>query len=258
MWFNWEIYEKKNLKKYNRILLETDYLDEDEDTFNIETYIINDTLEFVITDQTSIISIETTTVVDETTLEADQTTTISGEIKTVEGENSTESDKISPIAATNSPSTSSNKGLIMGILIVGIAVLIGIIISVILCQQKCTNNNEKSKEENNIMKTQSELDLMKYNKEKADNLIKQLNSNVKEFNKKYIKNCSKWIICSEAFIDKSSIVITTNCGHTFHKTCIINSIYTNYNCPKCPTCKKNFLRQESNIPPFSKIEFVEE
>ena len=51
----------------------------------------------------------------------------------------------------------------------------------------------------------------------------------------------------EDFIDNSSIVITTKCGHTFHQKCFKNWAYKNILCPRCPNCNYLILGPESEI-----------
>ena len=202
----------------------------------------SDVLELEITNipnETITTAVETTTITDENTAIFENTTS----------EESTKETIILKSIIPTSTSSSSNKGLIIGLLMGGIAFITGIIISIILFKKQNSKNRiKKNKKLNDIMKTINELKIMELNKEKADNLIKELNSYVKSYNKNLIKNCSKCIICDEDFIDKSSIVITTKCGHTFHRTCINNYIKKNYESPKCPICKILFLGLESNFP----------
>ena len=51
----------------------------------------------------------------------------------------------------------------------------------------------------------------------------------------------------EDFIDNSSMVITTKCGHTFHEQCFKKLIDKNIICPKCPNCNYLFLGPESEV-----------
>lgn len=155
-------------------------------------------------------------------------------------------------------SSSSNTGLIIGLLVGGIALISGIILAVVLITKNIKRNkgnnilNNSSINSNNIdistKKYSKYNDIKNTNTNKMDNLLK-----TELLPKKYHKNTvnndeyNKCTICQEDFIDNNSIIITTKCGHTFHHTCFKNWAYNNIICPKCPNCNDLILGPESNI-----------
>ena len=77
-----------------------------------------------------------------------------------------------------------------------------------------------------------------HNKILADILLEGLK--LKIYNKNINKDCSKCNICNKNFIDNLTRIITTSCGHSFHKPCFKNHIYKDLICPKCPICDSFF------------------
>ena len=152
--------------------------------------------------------------------------------------------------------SSSNSGLIIGLIAGGIALIIAIILAVIIIKN-CRKIKDKDKIENNnsslnndIIKNNNYAEythIVNTNKEKMDNLFKT-ELLPKIYNKSNtINDCYNCTICMEDFIDNSSIVVTTKCGHTFHQLCIRNWAYKNIICPKCPNCNYLILGPESEI-----------
>ena len=172
----------------------------------------------------------------------------------------TPTNKITPVVRSNVSSGSSHTGLIIGIIIGGIALVIGIIVTIILFKnrnrkpdninlQKDSNNNTTVYNSvNNELTTNNYSEftnIINTNKLTMDNLF-QTELLPKIFNKNNaINDCYNCTICMEDFIDNSSVVITTKCGHTFHQKCFKNWAYKNILCPKCPNCNYLILGPES-------------
>ena len=147
----------------------------------------------------------------------------------------------------------SNTGLIIGLIVGGLALIIGIIIAAILISNCRKKNNSQiiynsSSVNESIKNTYPEFfNIVNNNREKMDNLFKtellpKIYTKNNTVNDNY--NCT---ICMEDFIDNSSTVLTTKCGHTFHYKCFKNWTYKNIICPKCPNCNYLILGPESNI-----------
>ena len=135
------------------------------------------------------------------------------------------------------PSPSSTSiGLIIGIVIGGIAFIAGIIIAVILFGRIPPAL---------IPNPDDDFKKLKRNKILADNLLKKLK--IKIYYKNKIKDCPKCIICNQDSINNLSRIITTNCGHTFHQPCFKDHLYANLNCPKCPICFNFLLESNSEV-----------
>ena len=137
--------------------------------------------------------------------------------------------------------------LLIFICIGGILILITIIVIIILHikkrikKNKPINNSSYGIEINNT----NYLKIMKLNQEKIDNLFK-IEFISKIYNNNIIKDCNKCKICEKDFLDNSSIIITTKCGHTFHENCFKNLIYKNIISPKCPICKNLILGSQND------------
>ena len=152
-------------------------------------------------------------------------------------------------------SSSSNTGLIIGIIIGGIALIGGIITATILFNKNknkikrkpSVNNSVVNIDNSNINNYTEYNNIVNKNKEKMDNLFKT-ELLPKKYNKYNSNNdYSNCTICMEDFIDNQSNVITSKCGHTFHQKCFKNWVYKNIICPKCPNCNYLILGPESNI-----------
>ena len=167
--------------------------------------------------------------------------------------------RTTPFIGSNDSSGSSNTGLIIGLIIGGIALIIGIIVTVILIKNRNrkldkndfqTNNQFSNNSVNNDLTKNNYAEftnIININKETIDNLF-QTELSPKTFNKNNVINdCYNCTICMEDFIDNSSIVITTKCGHTFHQKCFKNWAYKNILCPRCPNCNYLILGPESEI-----------
>ena len=89
------------------------------------------------------------------------------------------------------------------------------------------------------------LNIVNSNKTKVDDLFKtELLPTI--YNKNNVINdCYNCTICMEDFIDNSSIIVKTKCGHIFHEKCFKKLIYKNIICPKCPNCNYLILGPES-------------
>ena len=177
-----------------------------------------------------------------------------------EEESTTPTTTTSPVVIPRpSKSSSSNKGLIYGLVIGGIALVIVIILGIVLAL-KCRNKDNKiiipNETNNNTINNNTSLPLNNYpeyvkimngNKEKMDNLFKT-ELLPKIYNKNNTTNdCYNCTICMEDYIDNKSVVVTTKCGHTFHQKCFKNWVYKNIICPKCPNCNYLILGPKSDI-----------
>ena len=138
-----------------------------------------------------------------------------------------------------SSSHKNSFGLIIGIVFGGIAFITGIIITIIFIRKK------PPKPPNLNPNPEVVLNILKKNKELADNLLKELKIEIYSKNKN--KDYPKCIICYKDFYDNLSRIITTNCGHIFHKSCFQNHLYTNLICPKCPICNNFLLESNTGI-----------
>ena len=134
-----------------------------------------------------------------------------------------------------SPSTSKNMGLIIGIIIGGVAFITVIIITIILIKKK--SENEISMNWNHYNKEKDEK-----RKEKAKNFLDKLKLNI--YDKELNKDCPKCILCQRDFIPNNLIIIT-ECSHIFHENCFHNYILT-YLSLNCPNCKKDLISNSDN------------
>ena len=174
-------------------------------------------------------------------------------IVTNKADSSTTTPATTPETTTHSStksSSSSKVGLIVGIIVGVLALIVSIIIAIFLtrkCKQK--EKNKMNNVESNIMANNNSeyLNVVNSNKAKMDELYKtELVSNI--FKKSNVINDNyNCTICMEDFIDNSSMVITTKCGHTFHEQCFKKLIDKNIICPKCPNCNYLFLGPESEV-----------
>ena len=143
----------------------------------------------------------------------------------------------------NPPLNNSKTGLLIGIIIGGIAIVIEIIIIIILIYKKINKKKKEIIGIPDINYSLKDLKEMVEKKEKADKLLKELKKNV--YNKKIIRD-SKCALCNENFID-TSIVITIECKHTFHEKCFNNFIKRDFNCRRCPICNYLILGSDNKI-----------
>ena len=155
-------------------------------------------------------------------------------------------------------SGNSNTGLIVGLILGGVALIIGIIITIILIKnrsaKKKKNNNFGNQSsisnniDNNNQANYSEyFKIVNSNREKMDNLFRT-EFLPKIYNKNNENNnCHNCTICMEDFINNSSKVLSTKCGHTFHHKCFKEWTYRNIICPKCPNCNYLILGPDSEI-----------
>ena len=134
-----------------------------------------------------------------------------------------------------SPSSSKNMGLIIGIIIGGVAFITVIIITIILLKKKSENEITIINWNNN-----AEKDVKR--KEKAKNFLDKLKINI--YDKESNKDCPKCILCQRDFIPNNLIIIT-ECSHIFHEKCFHNYILT-YLSLNCPNCKKDLISNSEN------------
>ena len=158
------------------------------------------------------------------------------------------------INRTSKSSGSSKTGLIVGLILGGIALIIGIIVTVILVRNRMAKKNDSiiNTNQSSIIDTKQNnyseyFNIVNTNRTKMENLFK-----TELLPKTYIKNninndCYNCTICMEDFVENSSKVITTKCGHTFHQKCFQEWTYRNIICPKCPNCNYLILGPESEI-----------
>lgn len=171
-------------------------------------------------------------------------------IVTNKGDSSSSTTPGTSTSTSKKSSSGSKVGLIVGIIVGALALIIGIVMAVILTKKcKTKENNSTNNSTNNVISNNNKqyINIVNSNKAKMDNLFKTellpyvyRKNNV--VNDNY--NCT---ICMEDFIDNSSKVITTKCGHTFHEQCFKKLINKNIVCPKCPNCNYLFLGPESEI-----------
>jgi hypothetical protein len=171
-------------------------------------------------------------------------------IVTNKGDSSTNTTPGTSTSTSKKSSSGSKVGLIVGIIVGALALIIGIIIAVILTKKcKTKENNNTNNSANNMISNNNNqyINAVNSNKAKMDNLFKtELLPNVYKRNN-VINDNYNCTICMEDFIDNSSMVITTKCGHTFHEQCFKKLINKNLICPKCPNCNYLFLGPESEI-----------
>ena len=152
----------------------------------------------------------------------------------------------------NESSGSSHTGLIIGLIVGGVALVVGIVIAIFLI------NNYRKKKSKKVITNSSinELTTNNYNefyniintnKEKMDNLFKTELLPITYSKNNTVNDNYNCTICMEDFVDNSSSVLTTKCGHTFHYKCFKNWTYKNIICPKCPNCNYLILGPESEI-----------
>ena len=165
-------------------------------------------------------------------------------------ESSTTTPTSAPTTSGNnySKSSSSNKGIIIGVVIGAVVLILGIILVVFLFKRfKINEKNNINNTSNNIMPENNYefLNIVNSNKTKVDDLFKtELLPTI--YNKNNVINdCYNCTICMEDFIDNSSIIVKTKCGHIFHEKCFKKLIYKNIICPKCPNCNYLILGPES-------------
>ena len=153
-----------------------------------------------------------------------------------------------------SSSGGNNVGIIVGCLVGGVALITGIVI-IYICITKNKKkpisiiNSTSNMSITNINKSDySEyINIANMNKEKMNNLF-QTELIPQKYNKSAsINDCYNCTICMEDFVDNSSNVIITKCGHTFHDKCFKNWTFKNILCPKCPNCNYLILGPESQI-----------
>ena len=142
-------------------------------------------------------------------------------------------------------SSNTNKTIIFCTVLGSLALII-IIILCLIKKYCCTKKYNENRTPNNVVnRNLTNKSFINNNKEEMNNLFK-----TKIIPTTYIKNknandCYKCTICLEDFIDGSSIIITTECSHSFHFECFKDWTFKNIHFPKCPNCNKPIL--DSNI-----------
>ena len=150
-------------------------------------------------------------------------------------------------------SSNTNKIIIFATVLGSLALII-IIIILCLIKKYCgnkTSNLDRTSNYDDTNRNIANLSLINNNKEELNKLFK-----TKIIPKTYIKNntvndCYKCTICLEDFMDGSSIIITTECNHSFHFECFKNWVFKNIIYPKCPNCNKPILDTKINITEIS-------
>ena len=187
---------------------------------------------------------ESTTMTAESITLATESTNIANESKTIKDDDKTGNSEAIP-KIQNTSSNNSKTGLLIGVVIGGIAVIISIIITILI--YKKINKKKKEYQIFEIPDNSKTLNGMIENKEKANNILKELQ--LKVYDKKLIKD-SKCVLCQKYFID-TSFVVTIKCKHTFHEKCFNNFIKSDFNCRRCPICNYLILGSENQIEKIS-------
>ena len=158
------------------------------------------------------------------------------------------------------------KGLIIGIIIGIIALVIITIVIIILIRRRKKNKTVNKAISHSSMYSNSnvpniEIDnTKKINEEKLNKFFQKKKTIYKKKND--IKNCDRCFSCKKYFLE-NSIILTTDCNHTFHLNCLKEYVSKKINRPKCPYCKsplfgsdiENVL-QKNNIT--SKLNVIDE
>ena len=154
----------------------------------------------------------------------------------------------------NESSGSSHTGLIIGLIVGGVALVVGIVIAIILINnyrkkksKKVITNSSINELTTNNYNYNEFYNIINTNKEKMDNLFKTELLPITYTKNNTANDNYKCTICMEDFVENSSSVLTTKCGHTFHYKCFKNWTYKNIICPKCPNCNYLILGPESDI-----------
>ena len=145
--------------------------------------------------------------------------------------------------------TSSNTNKII-IFITVLSSLVLIIIIIILCLIKniCSKKTyiQNGISNNSITKNSNNNSLINKNKEEMNNLFKTKIIPITYIKNNTVNDCYKCTICLEDFIDGSSVIIITECNHSFHFECFKNWVFKNIIFPKCPNCNKPILDPNKN------------
>ena len=149
-------------------------------------------------------------------------------------------------------SNNTNKIIIFGTVLGSLALIIIIIILYLIkkfCGKKRSNQNRASNYE--ITRNMTNITLINKNKEEMNNLFKTKIIPIIYIKNNTINDCHKCTICLEDFIDGTSVIITTECNHSFHFECFKKWVFKNINFPKCPNCNKPILDSKINITEIS-------